>query len=188
MCVTFVFLIDASSGSHLALRDYYFGLSLMFFTRYSCKICHLTLIGTDKGLRSVQFAGQSDEAYSFDGHQETGRPFIEVIEQLTEYCAGVRKSFDLDLDPAPQPSWRSRVLEKLQSIPYGTTCTYGDIAGLLNASQWTAARAVGQALSKNPLPIIIPCHRVVGANGSLTGYAGGIEVKQKLIDLEHSFT
>ena len=93
-------------------------------------------------------------------------------------------------DPGPLPPWKLsgtafqlRVWEALSHIPYGKTCTYGELAKILH----TAPRAVGAALNKNPLPIFLPCHRVIGADGSLTGFAAGLSIKEKLLNLEHVF-
>lgn len=104
-----------------------------------------------------------------------------AAEQLTEYFNGLRRSFTVPLRPAGTPFQR-RVWEELQKIPYGETTTYGQIAQKIGRP--TAARAVGMANHKNPIAVIIPCHRVVGANGSLVGYAAGLPMKRRLLDLE----
>lgn len=101
--------------------------------------------------------------------------------QLLEYLSGARRSFDLPLDPAGTDFQRS-VWEALRAIPYGQTRTYGEIAAAVGRPR--AVRAVGQANHVNPLPIFIPCHRVVGKNGALTGYAGGLDLKSALLALE----
>ena len=102
-------------------------------------------------------------------------------EQLLEYLAGVRRRFDLPLAPAGAPFQR-RVWRALEAIPYGQTRTYGEIAAAIGRPK--AVRAVGQANHHNPLPIFLPCHRVVGSGGTLTGYAGGLEMKKALLVLE----
>lgn len=101
--------------------------------------------------------------------------------QLLEYLSGARRSFDLPLDPAGTAFQRS-VWEALRAIPYGQTRTYGEIAAAVGRPR--AVRAVGQANHVNPLPIFIPCHRVMGKNGALTGYAGGLDLKSALLALE----
>lgn len=101
--------------------------------------------------------------------------------QLLEYLSGARRSFDLPLDPAGTDFQRS-IWEALRAIPYGQTRTYGQIAAAVGRPR--AVRAVGQANHVNPLPIFIPCHRVVGKNGALTGYAGGLDLKGALLALE----
>ena len=101
--------------------------------------------------------------------------------QLTEYFAGERTDFDLPLRPEGAP-FQVRVWDALRRIPYGETASYGEIARELGHP--TAARAVGAANGRNPIAIVVPCHRVIGASGSLTGYAGGLECKRALLDLE----
>lgn len=109
-------------------------------------------------------------------------PLLRVARtQLLEYLSGARRSFDLPLDPAGTDFQRS-VWEALRAIPYGQTRTYGEIAAAVGRPR--AVRAVGQANHVNPLPIFIPCHRVVGKNGALTGYAGGLDLKRALLALE----
>ena len=111
----------------------------------------------------------------------------EAARQLDEYFAGRRKEFDLPLAPKGTV-FQQKVWQALQKIPYGTTVTYKDIA--IAVGNPLACRAVGMANHNNPIGIIIPCHRVIGANGKLTGYAGGLDKKQLLLDLEfrHSFS
>ena len=105
----------------------------------------------------------------------------EGREQLLAYLRGERKTFELPLAPRGTP-FQCAVWEELRRIPYGTTCTYGELAARIGNPR--AVRAVGQANHHNPLPIFIPCHRVIGANGALTGYAGGLELKRSLLELE----
>ncbi len=105
----------------------------------------------------------------------------EAADQLDGYFAGQRDHFDLPLAPAGT-DFQRRVWQRLRLIPHGQTRTYGQLAAELN--QPTASRAVGLANGRNPLPILIPCHRVIGANGNLTGFAGGLRAKQFLLDLE----
>lgn len=107
---------------------------------------------------------------------------IQAARELNEYFAGKRQTFDLPLNPIGTPFQR-KVWAELQKIPYGTTISYGELARRIG--QPTASRAVGMANHRNPLAIFIPCHRVIGSDGSLTGYGGGLEVKQFLLDLEH---
>ena len=105
----------------------------------------------------------------------------QANDQLHEYFIGQRKSFDLPL--APQgTAFQQKVWKALQDIPYGTVCSYQDIARAIGNAK--ACRAVGGANNKNPIAIIIPCHRVIGANGSLVGYGGGLEIKRQLLELE----
>ena len=106
------------------------------------------------------------------------------VSQLNEYFAGTRKSFDLPLK-FDGTEFQNRVWRELQNIPYGKTISYKELAE--KTGNIKACRAVGMANNKNPLPIIIPCHRVVGSNGKLTGYAGGLEVKKFLLELEQEY-
>jgi methylated-DNA-[protein]-cysteine S-methyltransferase len=99
-----------------------------------------------------------------------------ALQQLREYFAGERRQFDIDLDPGGT-AFQRRVWETLLTIPYGQTISYGELARRLGG----AARAIGGAVGANPLPIIIPCHRVIGADGSLTGYGGGLRMKVWLL-------
>ena len=104
-----------------------------------------------------------------------------AFRELNEYFAGIRTGFDLPLAPAGTP-FQLRVWEALQRIPYGKTASYGEIAAAIGRPN--ASRAVGMANHRNPIPILIPCHRVIGADGSLTGYGSGLDLKRKLLDLE----
>ena len=114
---------------------------------------------------------------------EKTEALAETEQQLREYFAGIRKSFDVLLKPDGTAFFQS-VWKALLDIPYGETRTYGDIAKAVGKPK--AARAVGMANHYNPIMIIIPCHRVIGANGQLVGYAGGLDVKRLLLDLEMS--
>lgn len=115
-------------------------------------------------------------------HAET--PLLtEAFKQLDEYLAGTRKRFDLPLAPHGT-DWQMKCWNALLDIPYGETATYGDIAARVNNPK--GCRAVGLANNRNPIAVFIPCHRVIGANGALTGFGGGLPVKEKLLALEHT--
>ena len=105
-----------------------------------------------------------------------------VRRELDEYFEGRRRDFDLDVDLSPLPTFQRDVLEELVRVPYGNVDTYGGLAGRIGRPR--AARAVGGALNRNPIPIVVPCHRIVGARGNLVGYAGGLERKRTLLGLE----
>jgi methylated-DNA-[protein]-cysteine S-methyltransferase len=109
------------------------------------------------------------------------RALAPLRGQLTEYFAGERREFDLDLAPAGTP-FQLEVWSALREIPYGETASYGEIAAAVG--QPLAARAVGGANNRNPVAIVVPCHRVIGADGSLTGYGGGLPRKRRLLALE----
>jgi len=105
-----------------------------------------------------------------------------VRRELDEYFAGRRRAFDLSLDLRGMPEFTLSVLRELADVPYGETTTYGALAGKVGRPR--AARAVGTVMNRNRIPIVLPCHRVVGADGSLVGYGGGLDRKQKLLELE----
>lgn len=115
--------------------------------------------------------------------ERTEVPFREVRKQLDEYFAGKRREFDVPLKPAGTP-FQQRVWSELVKIPYGNTLTYIELARRIG--QPTASRAVGNANGRNPVSIIVPCHRVVGGNGKLTGYAGGLDKKEWLLNHERA--
>ncbi|MDI3417413.1 methylated-DNA--[protein]-cysteine S-methyltransferase [Streptomyces luteolus] len=146
----------------------------------------LTLVATDGALSGLYMTDQRhrppEENFGLRVAPDEA-PFAEAARQLGEYFTGDRHTFDLPLHLAGTPFQR-RVWEGLSTIPYGETRTYGELAAQLGKPN--ASRAVGLANGKNPLGIVVPCHRVVGANGSLTGYGGGLDRKRRLLELEGS--
>ncbi|MEQ6903326.1 methylated-DNA--[protein]-cysteine S-methyltransferase [Nocardioides sp. YIM 152588] len=117
------------------------------------------------------------------GSRDDAHPvLVEAVRQLGEYFDRARRDFDLPLQPAGT-EWQRAVWAQLLKVGYGDTASYGEIAARLGKSN-AASRAVGVANGANPIPIVIPCHRVIGANGTLTGYAGGVDRKQTLLELE----
>lgn len=140
----------------------------------------LVLLADDAGLRALLYPGPRAEAAAHTAVRDAG-PFAEVVGQLEEYFAGERTDFTLRL--APQgTAFQLAVWEELRRIPFGRTCSYGQVAAALGAPG--AARAVGMANNRNPISIVVPCHRVVGSTGALTGYGGGLTAKTWLLDLE----
>ncbi len=138
----------------------------------------LTIEAHDTALTRVWF----DPPAAPEGPSEPHHPLLqETLRQLSEYFAGARRAFDLPLDPHGTP-FQLQVWKLLVHIPYGETRTYGEVARLLGRPD--ASRAVGAANGSNPIPIIIPCHRVIGAGGALTGYGGGLDRKRFLLELE----
>jgi len=147
------------------------------------------LVGvTDRGLARISFDPEPEreleELARLYGSRvlRSGKPLERVHRELDEYFEGRRHDFDLDLDLRAAPAFHRRVLAELARVEYGHTTTYGALAAL--AGNPRAARAVGTVMNRNPVPIVLPCHRVVGANGSLTGYGGGLDRKEWLLRLE----
>ena len=142
----------------------------------------LYLVASDKGLRGIYWSRQKSEMLNdLVPAGEAGAMLSRAVTQLREYFAGKRKVFDVPLDVLGT-EFQRKVWGELSRIPYGSTCSYTDIARRIRNAK--AVRAVGTANGRNPLSIVIPCHRVVSANGTLGGYAGGLETKQKLLRLE----
>ncbi|MFE9093169.1 methylated-DNA--[protein]-cysteine S-methyltransferase [Streptomyces sp. NPDC007264] len=141
----------------------------------------LTLIATDGVLSGLYMVGQRHRPPEETFGERDDTPFDEAADQLAAYFAGELKEFTLELRLVGTPFQRS-VWEQLRRIPYGETRSYGELAEVLGSPR--ASRAVGLANGRNPIGIIVPCHRVVGANGGLTGYGGGLDRKKRLLDFE----
>jgi len=143
----------------------------------------VTLVSDGAHLVGVYLDGQKHrpEESTFGPREDDAAPFPEARRQLGEYFAGERTAFDLPLAPVGTAFQRG-VWAALTRIPYGQTCSYATLAA--EVGQPGASRAVGAAVGRNPISVVVPCHRVVGANGALTGYAGGVERKRALLDLE----
>ena len=141
----------------------------------------LLLAGGERGLRYVSFATSRRAKRPEPGWQENRAPFADAIRELDEYFAGRRKKFDVPL-ALEGTDFQLRVWNRLLEIPYGETISYGRIAREIGEPQ--AARAVGLANGMNPVCIIVPCHRVIGSDGSLTGFGGGLPLKKRLLALE----
>jgi len=155
---------------------------MMYYDYYETgMIGVLTLAADDKGLRYVFFPEGRNTLPVQDDWRRSPERFGEVKRQLAAYFKGELSSFDLDLAPEGT-DFQLRVWAALARIPYGTVVTYKFVAEAVGNPK--AVRAVGGATGKNPIPIIIPCHRVVGSNGSLTGFGGGLRAKSLLLDLE----
>ena len=151
------------------------------YTWYESPVGPLLLAGSRAALRHVSFSA-GKHAVAIDPHwTEDRETFTEVIRQLTEYFAGERKTFTLELDP-PGTEFQRSVWAELREIPYGETISYKQLAERIRKPK--AVRAVGAANGANPIPIIIPCHRVIGHDGGLTGFGGGLPLKKRLLELE----
>ncbi len=161
------------------------------FTNMKSPVGELLLVGRRTGADRSQLALQG-LYFAKKEHAKRGLPkdarkddaaFVRVVSQLEEYFAGTRTKFDLELEPVGTVFQRD-VWLALRKIPYGKTTTYGAIAA--SVGRPSAVRAVGAANGRNPIAIIVPCHRVIGQDGTLTGFAGGIAQKEKLLALEKS--
>jgi len=143
----------------------------------------LRVLASEKGLRAVLWPRRDYKLKPADDPVDcVDHPvLVRAVRQLEEYFAGGRRVFDVPLDPLGTP-FQLRTWAQLREIPYGTTLTYGEQAAAMGRP--TAARAVGGANGRNPLSILVPCHRVIGADGSLTGFGGGLETKRLLLALE----
>ncbi len=143
----------------------------------------LTLVGSDVGLMQIGFQTGKDSVRRGTDWETSGRPFADVIRQLNAYFRGDLKTFDLPLAPEGT-SFQQTVWRELLKIPYAATASYAEIAHRIGKPK--ATRAVGAANGRNPLPIIVPCHRVIGSDGRLTGYGGGLSIKEYLLALERA--
>ncbi len=151
-------------------------------------IGELLVAATERGLCRIVYDAEPEQeteglarAFGVRVLRST-RPIDPARRQLDEYFSGSRHRFDLAVDLAPQADFHRRVLHELALVPYGEVVTYGELAA--RSARPRAARAVGTVMNRNPLPIVLPCHRVIGANGKLVGYGGGLDRKETLLRLE----
>ncbi len=152
----------------------------MPYCEYTCPVGTLTLVASEAGLQAVWWP--EDVRRGDIGAEQSDHPvLIRARRELDEYFAGQRTTFDVPLDPRGT-DFQKAAWEVLRTIPYGTTWTYGEQARRLG--DVNKARAVGAANGRNPLSIVVPCHRVVGTSGALTGFAGGLDTKQWLLEFE----
>ena len=142
----------------------------------------LQLLGDAQGLARIAFAGEHTRSVSSEPCDARTRKLLELAAaQLDAYFAGRRKRFDLPLNAAGT-AFQHPVWEALVAIPWGETRSYAEVARAIGREN--AVRAVGAANGRNPLPLVVPCHRVIGSDGSLTGFAGGLDLKRQLLELE----
>jgi methylated-DNA-[protein]-cysteine S-methyltransferase len=156
-----------------------------FYTVTDTPVGKLLLVSQDGKLKRVEFHGGEDILAAAQNWRPARAPFTETIRQLEQYFAGRLRAFKLPLAPEGTPFQRA-TWNALLTIPYGETRSYAQIARTMGTP--TAVRAVGAANGRNPLPIVIPCHRVIGSNGDLTGFGGGLDIKRKLLELEGSLS
>ncbi len=146
-------------------------------------IGELRLVEQDGAIAAIEFTPFRDADGRVRGERDDEHPvLLEAVRQLRAYFDGDLRDFELPLAPVGS-DFQQRVWEQLRAIAYGETASYGQVAGRLGMTN-AASRAVGLANGRNPIPIVIPCHRVIGADGTLTGYAGGLGRKQLLLELE----
>ena len=156
-------------------------MSTTYFTQIESPLGPLLLAADDTGLRQIEFAKGNRTAHPDPSWREDPAQLREPIRQLRAYFAGELETFDLPLAPKGT-TFQLGVWRRLSEIPYGQTISYGELARRIGNPK--ASRAVGLANGSNPIPIVIPCHRVIGSNGKLTGYGGGLPIKEKLLALE----
>lgn len=152
-------------------------------TTYQGPLGQMLLAATDTGLAGVWFTGQRHGPVDVEWREDASQPVLrEAVAQLAAYFAGERTAFDLPLDLQAGTAFQRSVWQELIAIPRGGTTSYAELGRRLGRPQ--AARAVGAAVGRNPISIVVPCHRVLGTGGALTGYAGGLERKTALLRLE----
>lgn len=151
------------------------------YTEIESPVGRLLLAMDEPGLRHIGFVEGRERARPEPSWTEDAAPFTALIRELRAYFRGELERFDQPLAPEGTP-FQLKVWNELCGIPYGQTISYGELANRIGNPH--ASRAVGLANGANPIPIVIPCHRVVGSNGKLTGYGGGLPIKEKLLALE----
>ncbi len=153
----------------------------MYYTTFQSPMGEVMIAGDEQGLSHIAFQEGAKPVDIDWGWQRRDDLFSEAVRQLSAYFQGHLQDFNLPLAPTGTPFQKSVWME-LQKIPFGQSISYGELAKRVGNPK--ASRAVGAANGKNPLSVVIPCHRVIGSNGSLTGYAGGLAIKEKLLNLE----
>ena len=156
-------------------------MSRIYYTTMESPVGTLRLVAEELGLRMVWFVRGRKEEKPDAEWKEDAAFFADVMRQLNAYFAGELREFEIPLLMLGT-EFQKRVWKTLQTIPYGETMSYGELAKKIGDPK--AVRAVGAANGQNPIPIIVPCHRVIGSDGSLTGFGGGLENKKKLLELE----
>jgi methylated-DNA-[protein]-cysteine S-methyltransferase len=151
-----------------------------FWDIYESPLGPLTITASERGLTGLSFPGR---ASTLAEGERCPHALSPAREQLDQYFAGERRDFELDLDFAGTP-FQQRIWQRLLEIPYGSTLSYSQLADAVGRPD--ILRGVAATVGRTPIPIVIPCHRVVGANGALTGYGGGLDRKRALLDLERS--
>lgn len=166
-------------------------MEVLYTTRFESPIGSLRIVSSDKGLVYVELPHQNGRGFAGWKKTHAARATVverrtthdDVIDQLLEYTSGTRREFEIDLDLRATPFQQS-VYEQVYEIGYGETLSYSDIAQAIDKPK--AVRAVGAANGANPIPLIIPCHRVIARGGALQGYAGGLDLKARLLAMERA--
>jgi len=156
---------------------------MMYYTRFNSALCEIILVGNKDGLTNLHLnTGEGSREFEIkDDWQRNDEFFAEVRGQIVEYFSGKRTEFDVILNPQGT-DFQKQIWKALYEIPFGVVRTYKDIATAIGNPN--ASRAVGMANSKNPIPLIVPCHRVIGSSGKLTGFAHGLDAKEALLKIE----
>lgn len=171
-----------SAKFYFTQKNFFCQEAEMFFYRISLPIGALLLQATENALCRIDFESETSRfSPNFPVETTPSSLLLQTETELREYFAGKRVAFSIPLAPSGS-CFQKRVWNEILRVPFGETASYGAIARRLNSPG--AARAVGMANHQNPIPILIPCHRIIGANGKLTGYAGGLKIKKFLLDLE----
>ncbi len=159
---------------------------MTYYTKFNTLFCEIILAGNETGLSNIHLnTGTGKRVFELSKDWIKNDDFFEeTVKQINQYLSGKRKQFTVTLNPIGT-DFQKRVWNELSKIPFGEVCSYKDIAIAIGSQN--GARAVGMANSKNPLPLIVPCHRVIGESGKLTGFAHGLDIKEKLIRLENYY-
>lgn len=156
----------------------------LYYSEFDCLVGRLKLVAHDKALVAILWGRETTRVKLPLSEKQASHPVLKLAErELTEYFSGKRKNFEIPLD-LNGTDFQKEVWQALKTIPYGGTVSYKDIA--CHVGRPKAVRAVGTAIGKNPISIILPCHRVIGADGSLSAFAGGLPIKKILLRLEGS--
>lgn len=158
---------------------------MLYYTIFTTLFCDIILVGDSDGIRKLHLdTGEGKRQFSIsEDWQRDDALFSNAQEQIEAYCRGELKQFTIPLN-LEGTEFQKKVWRTLREIPLGETRSYGELAEYIGNKK--ASRAVGNANSKNPIPLIVPCHRVIGANGTLTGFAHGLTIKQKLLEFEET--
>jgi len=158
---------------------------MKYYTRFDTSVCEIILVGDSEGISNIHLnTGEGKRCFEVSCEWLRDDAFFaDTVKQIKEYLRGKRTKFNIKINPQGT-DFQKKVWAELRKIPYGKLCSYQDIAKAIENHK--ACRAVGMANSKNPIPLIIPCNRVIGANGKLTGFAHGLTIKEKLIKLEQA--